>query len=221
MLYYKNIIIIGTSHISIDSVKEVEWYINKEKPDVVALELDRGRFRALMYGKRKVGFTDIKSIGIKGYLFALIGAYVERKLGKIVGVSPGSEMKKAAEVAKENKCRIALIDQDIAITLKRFSKDITWKEKFRFLFDIFKGIFKRQKIPFDLKKVPSKNVINKLMNVVKKRYPNAYKVLVVERNKIMAKHLYKLMQNYKVVAVVGAGHEEDLVEDIKRLERAN
>lgn len=201
-----------------ESVKEVEWYINKEKPDIVALELDKGRFKALLYGKSKVGFMDLKDVGIKGYLFGLIGAYVEKKIGKIVGVSPGSEMKKAAEVAKENKCRIALIDQDIRITLKRFSKEITWKEKFRFLFDIFKGVFKRQRIPFDLKRVPSKKIIEKLMGDVKRRYPNAYHVLVVERNKIMAKHLYSLMQNYKVVAVVGAGHEEDIVKEIRCLE---
>ena len=220
MIYYKNLIIIGTSHISIESVKEVEDVISEKKPEIVALELDRPRFRALIYGGKKAGLKDIFSIGIKGYIFSLIGAYAEKKLGSIVDVSPGSEMKRAAEVAKENNCRIALIDQRIDVTLKRFSKEITWKEKFRFLFDLIKGIFKKEKISFDLNKVPSNEIIKKMLDHVKKRYPNVYKVLVYERNMVMAKHLYSLMGNYNhVVAVVGAGHGDDIIEEIKCLEK--
>ena len=220
MIYYKNLIIIGTSHISIESVKEVEDVISEKKPEIVALELDRPRFRALIYGGKKAGLKDIFSIGIKGYIFSLIGAYAEKKLGSIVDVSPGSEMKRAAEVAKENGCRIALIDQSINVTLKRFSKEITWKEKFRFLFDLIKGIFKKEKISFDLNKVPSNEIIKKMLDHVKKRYPNVYKVLVYERNLVMAKHLYSLMGNYNtIVAVVGAGHGDDIIEEIKCLEK--
>ena len=220
MIYYKNLIIIGTSHISIESVKEVEDVISEKKPEIVALELDRPRFRALIYGGKKAGLKDIFSIGIKGYIFSLIGAYAEKKLGSIVDVSPGSEMKRAAEVAKENNCRIALIDQRIDVTLKRFSKEITWKEKFRFLFDLIKGIFKKERIGFDLNKVPSNEIIKKMLNHVRKRYPNVYKVLVYERNLVMAKHLYSLMGNYNhVVAVVGAGHGDDIIEEIKCLEK--
>ena len=220
MIYYKNLIIIGTSHISIESIKEVEKIIGENKPDIVALELDKPRFRALLYGGDKPGLRDIFSIGIKGYIFSLIGAYAEKKLGSIVDVSPGSEMKRAAEVAKENNCRIALIDQRIDVTLKRFSKEITWKEKFRFLFDLIKGIFKKEKISFDLNKVPSNEIIKKMLDHVKKRYPNVYKVLVYERNMVMAKHLYSLMGNYNhVVAVVGAGHGDDIIEEIKCLEK--
>jgi len=220
MIYYKNLIIIGTSHISIESIKEVEKIIGENKPDIVALELDKPRFGALMYGGKKAGLRDIFSIGIKGYIFSLIGAYAEKKLGSIVDVSPGSEMKRAAEVAKENGCRIALIDQRIDVTLKRFSKEITWKEKFRFLFDLIKGIFKKEKISFDLNKVPSNEIIKKMLDHVKKRYPNVYKVLVYERNLVMAKHLYSLMGNYNhIVAVVGAGHSDDIIEEIKCLEK--
>src|SRR3989338_8468375 len=175
MIYYKNLIIIGTSHISIESVKEVEDVISEKKPEIVALELDRPRFRALIYGGKKAGLKDIFSIGIKGYIFSLIGAYAEKKLGSIVDVSPGSEMKRAAEVAKENGCRIALIDQSINVTLKRFSKEITWKEKFRFLFDLIKGIFKKEKISFDLNKVPNNEIIKKMLDHVRKRYPSVYR----------------------------------------------
>ena len=214
----------GTSHIAKQSVEEVKGVIEKEKPEVVALELDKGRFYALINNvKGRIGFRDVKTIGFKGYVFAKLGEFLERKLGGKVGINPGEEMLSAAKLASKQGCKIALIDQKIEITLKNFSERITWKEKFRFFADILKGIFsKKHRISFDLTKVPEKELIKEILNKTKNRYPNFYKTLVDDRNKYMAKKLFKLMQNYsKIVAVVGAGHEEEIIEEIKLLEKKN
>ncbi len=222
MQAFENLILIGTSHIARESIIEVEKIIEEEKPELVALELDKGRFFALVNEEKgRLSFKDIKLIGFKGYLFAKLGEFVERKLGGKVGVSPGEEMLKAAEIATKNKCKIALIDQKIEITLKRFSKEITWKEKFRFFADIVKGVFiKKYRMSIDLSKVPDKEFIANILKQVKVRYPNFYKVLVEERNKYMAVKLVKLMKEYsKIVAVVGAGHEEEIIEEIKLLQK--
>ena len=224
MQLFRNLILIGTSHIAKQSIKEVEEIIIKERPDLIALELDRERFYALLHGiKGRIGIKEIKNIGFKGYLFAKIGEFAERKLGGKVGVSPGEEMLKAAKTASRENIKISLIDQKISVTLKNFSKELTWREKFRFISDIFTGIFsKKRRIKIDLKKVPEKDLINKILKQTKERYPNFYKVLVEDRNKYMAKKLFKLMKNHgKIVAVVGAGHEDELIEEIKKLERAN
>src|SRR3989338_2757669 len=220
MQSYKNLFLIGTSHIAKESIKEVEDVISKEKPEIVALELDKVRFEGLMNKETgKIQFKHIKEIGFKGFIFAKFGQYVSKKLGKYVGVSPGSEMVKAAEIAKKNNCRIALIDQRIDITLKNFSREITWREKFRFAFDSVINIFKKEKIQVDLNKVPDKEIIVKLLKIVKDRYPNFYNVLVDDRNKFMAKKLFILMKHYeKIVAVVGAGHHYEIVHKIKKLE---
>lgn len=220
MRYYKNLIIIGTSHISPESIKSVESLILDKNPAVVAIELDKGRFLGLMAGeKSKIGLKEIKRIGIKGYLFAKFGQWIEKKLGSRIGVSPGDEMIKAAKTAEAIKSKIALIDQPIEVTLKKFSKRITWKEKFRFIWDLLTGWFRKDmKIKVDLKKVPEENVIEQMIDIVRKRYPNVYDVLIAERNVIMAKHLNKLMQNYNsVIAVIGAGHEKEVIAEIKRL----
>lgn len=220
MQVYKNLTLVGTSHISKESVKEVEEVILHQQPDVVAIELDKKRFLALKEKnpKQRYGLNEIKRFGVKGFVFALIGQYVEKKLGARVGVAPGSEMLKAVEIAQNVKSKVAFIDQPIDITLQRFSKALTWKEKSRFIYDILKNIVKQEKIEFDLNKVPKQELIDKMMDIVKKRYPNFYKVLVTERNEYMAKHLYKLMQEYKVVAVVGAGHEKEIIDEIKKRE---
>lgn len=220
MMRYKNLSIIGTSHIAKQSLDEVKSIIEKEKPDIIALELDKKRFYALMHSKKeKIRMYDIRRIGIKGFLFSLIGAWAEKKLGDYVGVSPGSEMKRAINIAKKNKIKIAFIDQDIEITLKRLSETLSWKEKWNFIVDVVKAVILRKKeVEFDLRTVPSKKIINKLVNQVKKRYPNIYKVLIVERNGVMAANLENLMQTNplkKILAIVGAGHEEDITRIIK------
>lgn len=211
MLKYKNLVIIGTSHIAKESIKEVNSVIKNESPDIIALELDPLRFNKLVFGKKEK--FNIKNIN----LLNLIGAYIEKRLGEKVGVSPGAEMKEAVESAKKNKIQIALIDQDIRITLKRLKKELTFKEKIKIVYDIIKSsLIPSEGLKIDLTKVPEKKVINKLLKIVKKRYPSIYKVLVEERNIFMAKKLHSLMSaNKKVVAVLGAGHEEGIISIIK------
>jgi pheromone shutdown protein TraB len=39
--------VVGTAHVSADSVREVEEVIDRERPDTVAVELDEGRYRQM------------------------------------------------------------------------------------------------------------------------------------------------------------------------------
>ena len=221
---YKNLIIIGTSHIAKQSVDEVKELIEQEKPEIIALELDHRRLYALLNKNTgtKVGIKNIFKIGIKGYFFVKIGGWAEKKLGKMVGVAPGTEMLTAYELAKQKKIKVFLIDQDIEVTLKRFSKSLSWKEKWNFGIDVMKAFIFRKGQKFDLSKVPSKKIIRGLLEEVKKRYPNVYKVLVKERNYAIAKNLHTIMkqeQEKKIIAIIGAGHEEEVVELIKKHEK--
>lgn len=220
---YRNLVLIGTSHIASQSVKAVEQTILKEQPAIVALELDRKRLFALLHPQQsKMSLKDIKRVGFKGWLFSIIGSWVEHKLGEKVGVKPGSEMLQAYYAARKINAHLALIDQDIEVTLKRFSKSLTWKEKWRLLVDVFKGlVLRKQEFTFDLSKVPNQKVIEQMIRKVKKRYPSMYHVLVTERNHVMAHRLAYLMQTYPdktIVAVIGAGHEKEILGLIKRVD---
>jgi pheromone shutdown protein TraB len=65
-----------------------------------------------------------------------------------------------------------------------------------------------------LTKVPEEKLIQQLIKQLKQRYPSIYKVLIQERNKVIAKNLAALIKRNpedKIVAVVGAGHETELV----------
>ena len=220
---YKNLVFLGTSHIAKQSLDDVKKYVQEEKPDIIALELDRKRLLALMSRtKRKIELRIIKQIGLKGFLFSLFGAWAERKLGRLVGVAPGSEMRQAVKIGKKEGIEIGLVDQDIEITLQKLSSSITWNEKLNFFIDIIKALFLRKKeMEFDLSTVPDKKIIRKLTNRLKERYPNVYKVLIEERNKVIADNIKKLMdvnKDKKILVILGAGHVEDVLRDIEKFD---
>ena len=221
----KNIVLIGSSHIAKQSLEEVKEVITAEKPAIIAVELDRKRFQALTSREKpsKLRIRDAFKLGLTTYLFARLGVWAQKHLGGIVGVEPGSEMKAAIKIAKKQKIKVALIDQDIEVTFKRLSKALTRKEKWNFTKDLLKAFvpFKtketkklEKEIMFDLSKVPEKELMNKMMKLMKGRYPSIYKVLIDERNKVLADNLIRIMKDNpdkKIVAVVGAGHEEGLM----------
>jgi pheromone shutdown protein TraB len=125
----------------------------------------------------------------------------------------------AVRLAQQKKIPIALVDQDIRVTLKRLSKGVSWLERVRFAKDLVGGVFgKKKNLPFDLRTVPSDEIIESLIKDVRKRYPNLYRVLVQERNEIMARRLAGLARRTdgKVLAVVGAGHTKEIAALIRR-----
>ncbi len=215
--------IIGTSHIARESVREIKRYLEEEKPELIALELDLQRAAALMNKQpQRLSLLQGLRIGLKGYLFALIGRYVQQKLGKMVGVSPGAEMKAALQAAQKNRLEVALIDQPLPVTLKKLSRRLSWREKGRFLSDILSGmLFPRRQLKkygleeFDLSKVPALELIKSMMHLLQERYPSVYRTLVEERNEYMARQLQLLQQKHpekRILAVVGAGHVEGMRE---------
>ena len=218
---YENLYLLGTSHIAIQSIKEVSNTIKTEKPDIICLELDLRRLKALFEKEHKIKLTDIRRLGVKTFLIYYVAHQVEQKLGNIVRTKPGTERKMAAVLAREYKIPLKLIDQQIEITLSRLKKTITLKVIWKFIKDIFRGVFskKKEKIPFDLKKVPSDLVIKKLLKRVKKEYPEIYEVLIEERNQVMAKNLNSIITDNpdkKVLAIIGAGHEKEIIKLIHK-----
>lgn len=222
----ENLHIIGTSHVAKQSIHEVRSYIHEKSPDMVALELDKSRLYSLLYEQKgHVSISSISRIGLKGYFFALIGGYISRKVGRSVGVLPGDEMKEAYKIARKKQIEVYLIDQTIERTLARFSKKLTWRERWNFVVDFFRGIFfyKREAKRFgfdtwDMRKVPGDELIRRILMRIRVRYPNIYGVLIEERNQVMAAKLRRFMEqnpDKKVLAIVGAGHKEGMLKILR------
>ncbi len=201
--------IIGTSHIARESIRKVTSLILETRPDIVAVELDEARAKALYEKqKRKVPLSAIKTLGFYGFLFQLVGSGLQNKLGKIVHQKPGADMKAAMNAAKKINSQIALIDQPIQDTLRNISKINIW-EKLKFAFWLLASMFSKQDIEFELDRVPSENLIYELISRLKKEFPGLYKAIVSDRDEYIThqiKHLAGHFPDKNILIVVGAGH---------------
>ncbi len=216
----KEILLIGTAHVSKESVELVRETIDKENPDMVAVELCAQRHHAISE-KKKWDETDISKVikEGKGYLFLtqLMLTNFQRKVGDELGVKPGSEMVKALEMAKERNIPIALVDRDIGVTLKRALNRMSLKEKARVLFGLVSGIFEEEKVTEEMvEKLKEMDVLTEMMEELGREIPSVKETLLDERNQYIADKIASLDAK-KIVAVVGAGH----VSGIKDILEAN
>lgn len=202
--------IIGTSHIAKESIETVKRIIEKEKPDCVAIELDPKRFYALTHAQ-----TDEKrKLGLRYGLTIWLFGWIQQKLGKTVGVFPGSEMLSAIESAKSVNAKIVLIDKDIEETFRGIMS-VPLREKLKLFLGIFAAPFSREKI--NLKKVPGDRVIEDAIRYMKKELPGFYKALIGDRNNYMAAWIKKLEGEFEnIIVVVGAGHKKELEKMIRK-----
>ncbi len=211
-----NLTVIGTSHIAKDSVSMVRETMLAEKPDIVAVELDHARLQVMLSDEKpRFSLSMLRLMGLTGALFFFIGNFLQRRLGKIIGASPGEEMKTAVKLARQNGTRVALIDQPFNITMSRIS-GISMGEKLKLGRDLLFGVtgLEKEKMRIDLTKVPPESFVRTAMKKVSERYPQLYKALVTDRDNYMAKMLATIIRmepQSKVVAVVGAGHEREVV----------
>jgi len=204
------ILLYGTSHISQESISEIKKVVDKEKPDLIAIELDELRLKALLGEK-----------GIKRRrtpLFFLMEK-VQKYFGNKVEVIPGREMLEAYHVAQERKISVALIDQDITLTMSKIKK-IPLKERLKIIFAmlaVFVPIKKsKSDLEIDLQKVPSQEIIDTVLDQFKTFLPKFYQILIEDRNKLMARKLELLETEYeKIIAFVGAGHKKGMEKLLK------
>ena len=211
-----NIILVGTAHISKDSVKEVKDAIEKYKPDVVAVELCEKRYEAITK-KDQWENTPITSLlkSDKAYLVLAqtFLSSIQRKLGKEYGVEPGSEMIAAIDESKKQNIEVALVDRDISVTLKRAWRKMGIREKFRLAWEFMKALFgydEEELEELDLKELMKQDVISAMMKEFGEIAPSVATVLIHERDKYIAKRIQDESKKGKVLAVVGAGHIEGI-----------
>ncbi len=202
---------VGTSHIAKESIKKVKEAIKERQPDCVAVELDEGRYYALLYRQR----GEVKLPFLQKLIITLMQK-MQENLSKETNIFPGQEMLSAVEFASVHGIRVAFIDRDINITVARLMSRTSFFDKLKLLLFLVPALigvpvkwFKA--LEFDLDKVPDKKLIEKALGELKKEFPSLYEVLIEERNRYMAENIRKLQEQFKtIVVVVGAGHAEGI-----------
>ena len=214
----RQFIIVGTAHISRQSADLVKEVIEKEKPDVVCVELDEKRMIALSE-KNRWENLDLKSIIKQKQLSTLIVNLVlssyQKKLGEKLGVTPGTELLEAIKVAKENNIPVELCDREVRITLRRAWHSMNLWQKSKFLPGGLAGIFEKQELTEEkLAELRSKDVLSEMMDELGKAMPVLKKVIIDERDQYIAQKM-KDAKGVKIVSVVGAGHVKGIVQALE------
>lgn len=201
---------VKTSHIATESVQDIKDAFERYEPDIVAIEIDAQRLQALRMNQRSFSPLLIQDIGVTGYIFMLLGSYLQEKLGDAVGMQPGEEMLTAYEHAETHGTRVSFIDQPVQRTMQQIS-GIAFSEKLRLVWELFRGFFVSRPLDFDLTKVPDKQLVGRLKNQLHHKFPQLYQALILERNYVMAENLRNLRATFPdatILVVIGAGHAE-------------
>lgn len=216
------IIIVGTAHVSEKSVQEVIGKIEEMRPDIVAVELCPARYRALIGQEveKEIKISELLSGGkLFFFLVQLFLAYIQRKIGEELGVKPGSEMLAAIEAAKKAGARVALVDRDIGITIQRFWSAMGFFDKIRLVGSLLPAALGwGDKEEIDIDSITQADIVSQMILEFRKISPGAANVLVDERDAYLARNLFLLSKQGRVLAVVGAGHREGILKHLEHPE---
>ncbi|MBE0582567.1 MAG: TraB/GumN family protein [Desulfofustis sp.] len=205
----RTVLLVGTAHVSQQSVDLVTSVISTEHPDAVCLELDERRFQALTDKLRWQSLdlkTIIKSKQLSTLLVSLLMASYQRRLGDQLGVIPGAELLAAAKAAEHTDASVFLCDRDIRITMRRAWKSTSFFRKLYLLSSLLASLFDTEKIDEKkLEELKNHDSLGELMAELGDALPELKRVLIDERDIYLAEKI-KETPGSRIVAVVGAGH---------------
>ncbi len=217
----REFILLGTAHISRESVEEVKELIRKEQPDRVCIEIDKSRYKSLVE-KSQWSNLNISAVlkGGKGFLLLanLILSSFQRKLGMELGIKPGEEMVTAINLSKELDIPFSLCDRDIQITLKRAWVKSGFWGKNKMLAAMLSAVFSNEKLKAeDIESLKEENALQNMLNELAEYLPAVKEVLIDERDRYLATKIFSSSGN-RVVAIIGAGHVNGIIRNIEALD---
>ncbi len=202
-------VLVGTAHISQDSVDTVRAVIQEENPDTVCVELDEQRHRALRNPRHweSLNLVQIIKKGQAPFLLANLAlSSFQKRMGLQTGVKPGAELAAAAEITEELGKDLQLVDREIRTTLLRAWRKASFWKKMTLLSTLLVSMFDSQKIDEEeLAKLRQTDTLSAMLDEMSDVLPTVKTILVDERDTYMAHHI-RQAPGEKIVAIVGAAH---------------
>ncbi len=205
----REIILVGTAHVSKDSVRLVEEVLAAEAPDTVCVELCASRFQALRQ-KDRWRDTDIIKVVREKKAFLLLSNLLlvsfQKRIARKMDVTPGAEMLRAIEMADERGAQIWLADRDIRATLSRAWHALGWWSRIKLLYQLLTSMGAAEEITEEeIERLKQQDVLESLLAEVGRSMPMLKTILIDERDRYLAAKIRRA-PGTKIVAVVGAGH---------------
>ena len=228
----RNIVLVGTAHISPESISEVGELVRAEKPARVCVEIDDGRFKSMREGQGWANL-DIGKVLKEGKGFLLMANLAlsgfQRRMGEGVGVKPGDEMIAAVDAAEELGIPYDFCDREVQMTLKRaWARSGLWN-KAKLIASLGESAFSNEKLSeAEIEKLKDRSELEEMMGELAKFLPSVKEVLIDERDRYLAAKIYKSALSVEpgtipnespvVIAVVGAGHLSGIESWLAKLE---
>ena len=207
--------ILGTAHVSSESVELVRNQIEEWGPDLVAVELCPSRMAALTEPE-SLDSEDLLKIIKEGrsamILLQSALAAQQRRMGISSGEKPGAELLAAVNAAEESDIPVEMIDRDVVITLRRAWKKMGMVEKWRILNAI---LWEEDDEEVSIDEIlGDSDLLSSMMEEAREVAPRAGEVLIDERDAFLAGRIQQIRGKGKVLAVIGAGHLSGVVQNL-------
>ncbi len=199
--------LLGTAHISSESVDLVRSQIEDWGPDLVAVELCPSRMAALTKPD-SLESEDLLKIIKEGrsamILLQSALAAQQRRMGVSSGERPGAELLAAVNAAEDSGVPVEMIDRDVVITLRRAWRKMGVFEKWRIL-NALLWEDDDEEVSID-EVLGDSDLLSNMMEEARGIAPGAGEVLIDERDSFLAGRIQQIRGKGKILAVIGAGH---------------
>lgn len=213
----KEIYVVGTAHVSVESVEDVKATVDAVGPDSICIELCAARHKALVQKDNWKKMDIFKVIKEKKALFLLAQLILNSfytRLGKQLKVQPGAEMIEGMRQADRIGAKLVLADRDIEITLKRVWGYLNLWNKLVMISQLMASFFVGGSIDAELvEEMKSKDQLENIMEAFTESFPEVKKRLIDERDIYLSQKI-RNAPGQKIVAIVGAGHVKGIKEHI-------
>jgi pheromone shutdown-related protein TraB len=214
----RDVYLVGTAHVSRQSVTDVRNAVEALRPDSICVELCASRHRALMdpEGWRKMDIMRVIREKKTPFLLAQLAlSSFYRKLGDQLGIKPGADMAEGVRLAKETGAELVLADREVEITLKRTWRHLGLWEKLKMVGQLLMGLVMSDKVDDELvESLKQKDQMEILMHAFADEFPQVKRRLIDERDVFLAQKI-RQAKGQKILAVVGAGHVDGIVRHIQ------
>lgn len=218
-IFGNDVIVLGTAHVSAESVEDVRYLYKTIKPGTVAIELCKSRFDS-MNDKDRWRKLDLSRVIKEKKLWLLVSSLIlsafQKKIGETTGTKPGEEMMVASELAKKGKSRIVLADREVRTTLSRAWARVSWFRKMWLGSYLLTSLLVSEDIKEeDIEELKQQDVLEDMLSALPPRFSYIKEVIIDERDRYLAEKIrLAALENSKehkkgkssILAVVGAGH---------------
>ena len=192
-------VLLGTAHVSPQSVADVQREIGNGEYDAVAVELCDSRYRSLMdpQSLERLDLFEVLKSGRAGMVMAslALGAYQQR-LARQFDIQPGAELQAAVKGGQRRGIPVWVVDREIGTTLKRVYRSVPWWQRYSIFTGLIGSLLSRQQVTTDdIERLKQGDMLESTFSEFAAESSALHAPLIDERDRYMAARLLESIRS--------------------------